>query len=29
MEIKDIPSGFYFFKMEVGNESVTQKVIIK
>lgn len=29
LEIKDIPSGFYFFKMEVGNESVTQKVIIK
>ena len=27
--IENIPSGFYFFKMEAGNESVIQKVIIK
>lgn len=29
LEIKDIPSGFYFFKMESGKESITQKVIIQ
>ena len=27
-QIENIPSGFYFFKMESGNESITQKVII-
>ncbi|MFM2229911.1 MAG: hypothetical protein RL607_1169 [Bacteroidota bacterium] len=28
LQIENIPSGFYFFKLESGNESVTQKVII-